>query len=309
MHPQIREIHLKNLFICRELLSNSIGFLKISMIDLYDNLDREDKNMPNHTAIVKKAYALLQLERRMVGIRFVYDKETFDSFDAREPQKPMYYCQAVHAASAGHGIKLTKATSGCAGSTRALGFTAPQPEYYEGSSGMRLGLYSSQSVAKSVALRLDIMNQPLYGIVVMPLEEFLSPPDTVMLFTNTREAMRVMQGYTAVYGLHDRICMSGNQAVCVECTTYPYLNQCLNLSMLCAGTRFRADWKDTEVAIGLPYGKLEGLVEGLQGTVNAIERNARKQQIENKLRTDGLFDMEIEYGHTYFLTEDHSPRE
>ena len=139
------------------------------MIHLYDNLDREDKNMPNHTAIVKKAYALLQLERRMVGIRFVYDKETFDSFDAREPQKPMYYCQAVHAASAGHGIKLTKAASGCAGSTRALGFTAPQPEYYEGSSGMRLGLYSSQSVAKSVALRLDIMNQPLYGIVVMPL--------------------------------------------------------------------------------------------------------------------------------------------
>lgn len=265
--------------------------------------------MSDYAAVMKKAYALLQLERRIAGIKFVYDKETFDRFDAIEPQKPMYYCQAVHAASAGHGIKLTKETSGCAGSTRALGFAAPQPEYYEGISGMRLGLYSDQTVAKSVALRLDIMNRPLYGIVAMPLEEFTEEPDTVMLFANTREAMRIMQGYTAVYGLHDRICMSGNQAVCVECTTYPYLNQCLNLSMLCAGTRFRADWKDTEVAVGLPFGKLEGLVKGLQDTVNAIERNPRKQQIENTLREDGLFDMEIRYGRTYFLAEDRSPRE
>lgn len=265
--------------------------------------------MPNLAATIKKAYAFLRLERKLVGVKFVYNKETFDEFDALEPQKPMYYCQAVHAASAGHGIKLTKATSGCAGSTRALGFAAPQPEYYEGASGMRLGLYSNQTVAKSVALRLDIMNRPLYGIVVMPLEEFETPPDTVIMFADTREAMRILQGYTAAYGLHDRICMSGNQAICVECTTYPYVNQCLNLSMLCAGTRFRAGWKDTEAAIGLPYEKFAGLVDGLQCTVNAIERNARKQQIENKLKAEGLFDMDIRYGRTYFLAEDLSPRE
>lgn len=265
--------------------------------------------MLNNTAAVKKAYALLQLERGLVGIKFIYDKEMFETFDATEPLKPMYYCQAVHAASTGHKIKLTKETSGCGGSSRALGFTAPQPEYYDGTSSMNLGLYCNKPVAKSVALQLDIMNQPLYGIVVMPLECFQDAPDTVMMFTNTREAMRVMQGYTAAYGLHDRICMSGNQAICVECTTYPYINQCLNVSMLCAGTRFRANWKDTEVAIGLPYEKFEGLVDGLQYTVNAIERNCRKQQIENQLRKDDLFDMDIRYGRTYFLANDNSSKE
>lgn len=265
--------------------------------------------MHNNIATVKKAYALLQLERRLVGIKFIYEKGTFDKFDALEPPKPMYYCQAVHAAGAGNKIKLTKETSGCKGSTRALGFSAPQAEYYDGTSSMNLGLYCDQTVAKSVALQLDIMNQPLYGIVIMPLECFEDAPDTVMLFVNTREAMRVMQGYTASYGLHDKICMSGNQAICVECTTYPYINQCLNVSMLCAGTRFRANWKDTEVAIGLPYEKLEGLVAGLQYTVNAIERNARKHQIETTLSKEGLLDFNIRYGRTYFLANDNSPKE
>ena len=56
--------------------------------------------MENRSDAVKKAYALLQLKRRIIGIKLVYDKKTFDSFDALEPQKPMYYCQAVHGAGA-----------------------------------------------------------------------------------------------------------------------------------------------------------------------------------------------------------------
>lgn len=265
--------------------------------------------MLNNIAAVKKAYALLQLERKLVGIKFIYDKETYDSFDVYEPLKPMYYCQAVHAASAGHSIKLTKHLSGCPGSTRALGFTTAQAEYYNGTSGMNLGLYCTKETAKSVALQLNIMNQPLYGIIIMPLEKYSEAPDTVMIFANTREAMRIMQGYTAVYGLHDKICMSGNQAICVECTTYPYINQCLNISMLCAGTRFHANWKEYETAIGLPYNKFVGLIQGIQYTVNAIERNQRKYEIETQLKKAELFDMNLQYNHTYFLANDTSHRE
>lgn len=258
---------------------------------------------------VKKAYALLKIERRLVGIKLVYDKETFDQFDALEPSKPMYYCQAVHAACSGYKIKLSKTTSGCAGSSRALGFVPAQAEYYSGEASMPLGLYKELETSKSVALQIDILRSPLYGVIVMPLECFEEEPDTVMIFSNTREAMRVLQGYTAIYGYNNHYYMCGNQAVCVECTTYPYINQRLNLSMLCAGTRFRAGWKDHEVAMGLPYNQFEGLVDGLQYTVNAIERNARKFQIETQLNQDGLMDMDIRYGKTYFLAEDNSPKE
>ena len=265
--------------------------------------------MNDHMSDVKKAYALLQLERKIVGIKFVYDKESYDAFDAIEPKKPMYYCQAVHAAGAGNKIKLTKETSGCAGSSRALGFTPAQANYYSGEASMPLGLYKKVETSKQVAMNIDIFRTQLYGVIVMPLECFETEPDTVMIFSNTRESMRVLQGYTAVYGYNNHYYMCGNQAICVEATTYPYINDRLNVSMLCAGTRFRAGWKDYEVAMGLPYSKFGGLVEGLMHTVDAIERNPRKYQIETQLKNDGLYEKEFRYGKTYFLADDNSPKE
>lgn len=265
--------------------------------------------MNKHDETVKKAYALLNLKRRIVGVQFIYEKEKYDSVRAIEPIRPMYYCQAVCAACAGNAIKLTRDSSGCRGSSRALGFVSPASEYYTGEAGLSLGLYENCEVACSVARKLAIMHRPLYGISVMPVEMFESAPDVVLMVADTREAMRIVQGYTCTYGLHDRFCMSGNQAICVECTTYPYINQCLNLSVLCAGTRFRTDWKNDEVAVGIPYSKFEGLVKGIENTVNAIERNHRKAEIEAALREEGLFHMNLEYGHTYFLKNDMSPKE
>lgn len=265
--------------------------------------------MGDQQNITKKAYALLELDRRIVGVQFIYEKGEFDRIDAIEPVRPMYYCQAVAAASRGNRVKLTKETSGCSGSSRALGFVPPAPGYYTGESGLSLGLYENQQVAKSVALQFAVMGRPLYGIAVMPLECFEEEPDVVLFITNTREAMRIVQGYTCTYGLQQNFCMSGNQAVCVECTTYPYRNQCINLSVFCAGTRYRAGWKESEVAIGVAYSKFAGLVRGIQNTVNAIERNRRKAEIERDLRREGLFDLEIQYGRTYFLKNDLSSKE
>lgn len=261
-----------------------------------------------NTDVIKKAYAFLNLERRMVGVKLIYDQAEYESFPCIEPKIPLYYCQAVHAAAAGNSVKLTKETSGCPGSSRALGFVSPADGYYIGESGERLGLYEDRNVSCRVANNLAICTRPLFGVAIRPLEEFDTAPDVVLAFVNTREAMRIVQGYTCVYGLSDSFCMSGNQAICVECTTYPYLRQRINLSMFCGGTRHQAQWKDGEVAIGIPAAMFSGVVQGLEHTVNAIERNKRKAEIQQTLDKEGLLDFEIQFGHTYFLKNDVSPR-
>ena len=260
-------------------------------------------------ASVRKAYALLELKRRIVGVKLVYDKAEFDKIPAILPLKPMYYCQAVAAAGFGNPVKLTREVSGCGGSSRALGFVPPADAYYTGESGCALGLYENQDVAKKVAMKASVLHRPLYGIAVMPLENFETAPDAVLIVCNTREAMRLAQGYTCTYGLCDNFCISGNQAVCVECTAYPLTKDCMNISMFCAGTRFNAHWKDGEILAGLPYTKFGGLVKGLENTVNAIERNPRKAKIERQLKNAGLPPMEIRYGSTYFLKNDMSKAE
>lgn len=260
-------------------------------------------------SVAKKAYAFLTLQRHIVGVKFLYEQDDYLAIKGVEPRVPIAYCQAVKAATAGNSVKLVDKTSGCAGSSRALGFVKPAADYYTGESGMKLGLYAEQEVARSVANDLSICTRPLYGLAIKPLEDFEVEPDVVLLVTNTREAMRVLQGYTYVYGMHKAFPMTGNQAVCVECTTYPFLQQSINLSMFCSGTRHKAGWKDSELAIGMPYKQFVGVVQGLQGTVNAIERNGRKAEIERTLRADNLLDMEVTYGKTYFLADDTSPRE
>lgn len=260
-------------------------------------------------SVVQKAYAFLALERRIVGVKLLYQEDEYRAIAGVGPKTPIAYCQAIRAATAGNSVKLVRENSGCAGSSRALGFVPPAAAYYTGEAGMRLGLYANQNVARSVASTLSICHRSLYGVAVKPLEDFEVEPDVVMLITNTREAMRVLQGYTHVYGMQRNFCMTGNQAICVECTSYPYLQQSINLSMLCSGTRHKAAWQDGELAIGIPYAQFAGVVQGLQGTVNAIERNQRKAEIEVALRAEDLLDMEVEYGKTYFLANDTSSKQ
>lgn len=247
-----------------------------------------------------KLNILVRQTRQPVGVRIVMSREEYDSFDAVEPVKPLMYCRAVKAAGAGHPVKITRALGGCNGSNRALGLTEPDPSFWTGESGKKLGLYKDESVAASVAHDNPILPPVTYGIVAMPLSCFETEPDVIILVTNSREAMRILQGYTYVYGLTHGLNMSGNQAVCVESTVTPISTQELNVSMLCSGTRHHARWNDGEVMTGVPFSKAEGLVEGLIGTVNAIEYDDRKKEIEEGFKLNGYEDIGIIYGKTYF---------
>ena len=54
--------------------------------------------------------------------------------------------------------------------------------------------------------------------------------------------------------------------------------------MLCIGTRHRAGWKDDEMAIGIPIEQFEDVVLGLINTLNLMENDANKKNIEDKLK-------------------------
>jgi uncharacterized protein (DUF169 family) len=74
----------------------------------------------------------------------------------------------------------------------------------------------------------------------------------------------------------------------------------INVSLLCSGTRYHAGWSDNELLAGLPADKIDGFIQGLKGTVNAIEMDDRKKEIEESLRQINSLDFNINYGKTYF---------
>lgn len=90
------------------------------------------------------------------------------------------------------------------------------------------------------------------------------------------------------YGVTKNISMSGNQAICAESTVYPYINNTINLSFLCSGTRYLANWSENEVAVGMPYPIFLNVIDGIYNTVNAVEMNERKQKINKALSKEKL---------------------
>lgn len=245
--------------------------------------------------------ALLELKRGLVGIKLVQSHEEFDRYDGRTLKAPMPYCVAVECATRGHAAKLTAATSGCSGSTRALGLAAPTPAFFEGEEGVELGLYESTRLAAEVAGQLARIEAPTHGVVVKPLADFEQDCDVVLIVTNSYNAMRLVQGYSYVFGMHGNFNMMGNQAVCVESTVLPLQTQTINVSLLCSGTRHNARWSDDELMVGIPATKFVETVRGVRATVNAVESDARKADIAQRLQTRGDETADIKPGEAYYL--------
>lgn len=250
---------------------------------------------------VKKAYALLELERKIVGVKLAKSREEYEHFEAKEIVSPVAYCVAVKTAMKGISLKFTKKTSGCIGCTRALGLEPASDSFYDGSQACSLGLFKKQEIAASVSEQMKICPPDTYGVIVKPLELFEEEPDLVLMVGNSKNVMRIIQGYTYVYGMQPNFNLTGNQAMCAECSSYPLMTDAINISMFCSGTRFLAKWKETEVAVGMPYHRFSKVVEGIRLTVNAVEMDNRKHVIKEKLEKLGYDGNEIRFDYTYYL--------
>lgn len=249
---------------------------------------------------VKKAQSFLELNNKIVGIKFLNSKNSYDKAEADTIiTKPIRYCVAVKSSMKGNSIKFNYENSKCNGSSKALGFTKLTENYYSGEEGVNLGLYNNNKVASKVANLSYMKKTSTYGILIKPLEDFKDDVDVVLIVGDSYNAMRIMQGYSYTYGVEHNITIGGNQAICIECTTTPYITDKINVSFLCSGTRHFSKWKKDDLAIGIPYEKFRGTIDGILNTSNAVEPDYKKKTIKRKLENENI-EFKIELGETYY---------
>lgn len=230
--------------------------------------------------ITNDLYSALGLGNKIIGVKFISTKEDFAQIDLEEIKGKLKYCVMVKKASSGRALKAGVDNFGCIGAIAALGIgndTEPTIEDY-----MRLGLFANEEIATLAMNDVTKLKQNICGVILMPLEEYPAPPDAAIILANSYQAMRVIQGYTYHFGVVKNVHISGNQALCSECTATPYLHQELNISTLCSGTRFFAKWDDTQLAVGLPISKIELIHNGILSTINSTENDERKKDITNR---------------------------
>jgi uncharacterized protein (DUF169 family) len=135
--------------------------------------------------------------------------------------------------------------------------------------------------------------------VVQPLEKFQTDPDIVIMIINPYQAMRIVQGYAYHYGVAKNIQFTGNQGLCSECTATPYEANDLNISLLCANTRFAAKWNENELGIGMPFSVFLTVTDGVLKTINPSEPDAVKKIIMDRAEKQN-HNIDIALGTSYY---------
>lgn len=249
---------------------------------------------------VTKLNNYLNLDRQIVGVKFLKTKEDFDNSPGRKLTHIMAYCTMVRNASKGHCIKADVNNFACLASAMAVGLVEPSKADLDGTNRVAFGAYKNLEISKKVSENMVYCSEKNYGVNIMPLSEFKENPDIVIIVTNNFNMMRIAQGYAYFYGHVKNAKFSGMQAMCQECTSYPYMTDDINFSFMCAGTRMLCQWKDSEMAVGLPFNRFDNLVEGVKQTINPLERDKNKKIIEDKINSSNFKDdLNIKYNDNY----------
>lgn len=245
--------------------------------------------------------SLLDLDRKVVGIKFIFDKEEYEERKESTINNMMVYCTLVRNASQGKSYKVNLENFACLSAARALGLMPSTNDNISGVRHSKMGVYKDLCVSRSVAKDMVYCKHEVYGVCIKPLEEYEEDPDVVIIVTNPYNAMRIIQGNAYYNGQTKEIKMAGMQAICQECTSYPYETNDLNISMMCSGTRLVAQWDKSELGIGIPFNKFSTIVDGIKSTVNPMEKNQDKKRIEDRLKTNDLEnEITIQYNTNYY---------
>lgn len=249
----------------------------------------------------KALTVLLELKRKPVGIKFIKTEEEFREADGQEPRDGLAYCTTVAKAGEGRSFKLDVGHNRCAAASTALGML-PVSEYrYSGKMHADLKVYKDLEVSKSVAHDMIYCQESNVGVLIKPLSWYKNEePDIVIVITQPKWAMRMIQGYAYNFGQLKNIKMAGMCAVCQECTSYPWVMKQPNISMLCAGTRCIGRWDENELGIGIPADMLGDIIDGIWNTIDPMEPKKVKEKLIKELKEAGLEVPEIDLNKNYY---------
>ena len=175
-------------------------------------------------------------------------------------------CQAVSLARRfGWVIALGREDSSCVLGAMALGLEKRLPHYSEGN--LCLNLYT----ANLEAGRLSEESVPrlpegkYVGVVTAPLERTRFEPDSIVIYGNGAQIMRLGQAYLWKRGGTLKSEFRG-RIDCADIAIAPVVTGEPQIIVPCSGDRIFGQVQDDELAFGFPYSLMGEIIEGLEET-------------------------------------------
>jgi uncharacterized protein (DUF169 family) len=213
---------------------------------------------------------VLPMQHSFVGVKFYFDKESYDNCELEEINAKTAYCVMVKGAADGRPNKSRLEHHNCDGATTALALEDSTERIENGAEYFSYNLYQSQAAARRLRSSIVSLHSEMpktYGIGLCALQDCKEQPDIIIGIVNAYQTMRLLQGYEYKTGKKPNINMGAMQAMCSELSAYPYKSGEINVSVFCPSTRFLCKWEESEMGIGIPFEKYEELVRGVIATV------------------------------------------
>jgi uncharacterized protein (DUF169 family) len=186
--------------------------------------------------------------------------------------KRITICQGVTMARVyGWTVGLAKEDLICVPAMIAFGFTASSDQ--KGTIGKLfcdVSLSKDRESGRSEADSMSVIPSAEYkAILLAPLAKAAFDPDTVTIYGNPAQIMRLIQAWSYIHGQR----ISGNFGGKVECTEYliaPFQSGSPRVAIPGNGDRIFSMTQDDEMVFGLPASGISSLCEGLKSAGKQI---------------------------------------
>jgi uncharacterized protein (DUF169 family) len=155
----------------------------------------------------------------------------------------------------------------------AFGLAEPIQPWFEGF--LSNGFYAvSKEAAANMERQVFRLGAGKYrGVAFSPIEKADFTADLVMLYCNSKEAMRLVNASVWITGDPLKVSVAARN-VCADAIVQPFQTGQPVLAIPCGGDRSHAGTDDNEIVFTAPVDKLEGVIEGLykQGRANVVKK-------------------------------------
>ena len=236
--------------------------------------------MGNYERIDNQLNKYLRLATFPIGVKLLENSEDLNNVKyLKNPEHKIALCQIFsYARYYGWTMGCTKEDNLCPLAEISLGFEKSNKLFEEGA--FFIGRYNeTKEAAKKTTSTMPKLTYGQYSAVVAgALSRIDFKPDLILIWGNSSQIMRIIQGYLWKRG--GRISMSTFcDGVCADTISNAILTGELQVAFPCLGDRRFGLAMDSDLIASIPFGIVEEIVEGMEKTHKAGTRYPIPYQI------------------------------
>lgn len=231
----------------------------------------------------------LRLGSFPVAVKFL---ESWDDAPpkARRPARDLDHrfttCQAIATSRRfGWTLALGREDSSCVLGAIALGLEKRLPSYTEGNLCVDLYTETLEAGRQSEASVPMLPEAKYVGVVTAPLSRTNFVPDSIVIYGNSAQIMRLGQAWLWKRGGTLGSAFRG-RIDCADLAIAPFLSGEPQMIVPCTGDRIFGQVQDHEIAFSFPFTVMDEIIEGLEATHKA---GATRYPVTNWMTYTGGF--------------------